>query len=51
VDVEHLTLALLEQEGGLVPRLFEKAGVSPDLLADESSRGTGTYPAWFLGTP
>ena len=32
VDVEHLTLALLEQEGGLVPRLFEKAGVSPDLL-------------------
>jgi ATP-dependent Clp protease ATP-binding subunit ClpB len=32
VDVEHLTLALLEQEEGLVPRLFEKAGVSPDLL-------------------
>jgi ATP-dependent Clp protease ATP-binding subunit ClpB len=24
VDVEHLMLALLEQEGGLVPRLFEK---------------------------
>ena len=32
VDVEHLALALLEQEGGLVPRLFEKARVSPDLL-------------------
>ncbi len=32
VDVEHLLLALLEQEGGLVPRLFEKAGVAPDLL-------------------
>src|SRR3954469_17683458 len=32
VDVEHLMLALLEQEGGLVPRLFEKAKVSPDLL-------------------
>jgi ATP-dependent Clp protease ATP-binding subunit ClpB len=32
VDVEHLLLALLEQEGGLVPRLFEKAGVGPDLL-------------------
>ncbi|MBM3841517.1 MAG: ATP-dependent chaperone ClpB [Verrucomicrobia bacterium] len=31
-DVEHLALALLEQEGGLVPRLFEKAGVAPDLL-------------------
>jgi len=32
VDVEHLLLALLEQEGGLIPRLFEKARVSPDLL-------------------
>src|SRR5438067_4370610 len=32
VDVEHLLLALLEQEGGLVPRLFEKAKVAPDLL-------------------
>jgi len=32
VDVEHLMLALLEQEGGLVPRLFEKAKASPDLL-------------------
>ena len=32
VDVEHLMLALLEQEDGLVPRLFEKAKVAPDLL-------------------
>ena len=32
VDVEHLLLALLEQEGGLVPRLFERAKVAPDLL-------------------
>src|SRR6266516_3702858 len=32
VDVEHLMLALLEQEGGLVPRLFEKAKFAPDLL-------------------
>ncbi|HTD17026.1 MAG TPA: ATP-dependent chaperone ClpB [Chthoniobacterales bacterium] len=32
VDVEHLALALLEQEGGLVPHLFEKSGVSPVLL-------------------
>jgi ATP-dependent Clp protease ATP-binding subunit ClpB len=31
-DVEHLLLALLEQGGGLVPRLFEKAKVAPDLL-------------------
>ena len=32
VDVEHLLLALLEQENGLVPRLFEKAKVAPDLV-------------------
>ena len=32
VDVEHLALALLEQEGGLIARLFEKAGIAPDLL-------------------
>src|SRR6266508_4130283 len=32
VDVEHLLLALLEQEGGLVGRLFEKAKVAPELL-------------------
>src|SRR5947207_3632536 len=32
VDVEHLMLALLEQEDGLVARLLEKAKVAPDLL-------------------
>jgi ATP-dependent Clp protease ATP-binding subunit ClpB len=32
VEVEHLALALLEQEGGLVARLFEKARLAPDLL-------------------
>src|SRR5580700_947759 len=32
VDVEQLALALMEQEEGLVPRLVEKSGVSPDLL-------------------
>jgi ATP-dependent Clp protease ATP-binding subunit ClpB len=32
VDVEHLMLALLEQQGGLVRSLFEKAKVAPDLL-------------------
>src|SRR5947209_3998603 len=32
VDVEHLMLALLEQEGGLVPRLFERSKASSDLL-------------------
>src|SRR6267142_1285860 len=32
VDVEHLLLSLLEQEGGLVPSLFEKAKAPPHLL-------------------
>ena len=37
VDVEHLMLALLEQEAGLVPRLFEPprktlSDHSPDIL-------------------
>ncbi len=29
VDAEHMALALIRQEGGLAPRLLEKAGVSP----------------------
>ncbi|MHC1764188.1 MAG: ATP-dependent chaperone ClpB [Verrucomicrobiia bacterium] len=32
VDVEHLALALLQQQQGLVPRLIEKCKVSPDLF-------------------
>jgi ATP-dependent Clp protease ATP-binding subunit ClpB len=32
VEVEHLLLALLEQQGGLVRSLFEKAKVAPDFL-------------------
>ena len=38
VDVEHLMLALIEQEGGLVPRLFEKAKVAPGLAQRRRSR-------------
>jgi ATP-dependent Clp protease ATP-binding subunit ClpB len=29
VDIDHLGLALLEQEGGLLPRLCERAGIDP----------------------
>ncbi|MBI3721892.1 MAG: type VI secretion system ATPase TssH, partial [Fimbriimonas ginsengisoli] len=35
VDVEHLLLALLRQEGGIVPPLLEKMGVDADRLAPE----------------
>jgi ATP-dependent Clp protease ATP-binding subunit ClpB len=34
VDGEHLLLALLEQEGGLVPRLFEKMDVPAERLRE-----------------
>src|SRR4051812_45125932 len=44
VDVEHLMLALLQQEGGLVPRLFEKAKVSPDLLKAEVEKELNRIP-------
>jgi len=30
VDVEHLLLALAEQEDGVVPLLLERVGVSPE---------------------
>jgi ATP-dependent Clp protease ATP-binding subunit ClpB len=32
VDAEHVALALLDQEGGLVPRLVESIGASPAVL-------------------
>jgi ATP-dependent Clp protease ATP-binding subunit ClpB len=32
VDVEHLLLALLNQEGGLAPSILTKAGVQPNVL-------------------
>jgi ATP-dependent Clp protease ATP-binding subunit ClpB len=43
-DVEHLALALLEQEGGLVPRLFERARFSPDLLQARLREELGRLP-------
>jgi ATP-dependent Clp protease ATP-binding subunit ClpB len=44
VDVEHLMLSLLEQEAGLVPRLFEKAKVAPNLLKNEVEKELGRIP-------
>ncbi len=34
VDVEHMALALLRQEDGLVPRIVERMGVRPAAVAD-----------------
>ena len=44
VDVEHLAVALLEQEEGLVPRLLEKAGVSPNLLKTKIQEALDRIP-------
>ncbi len=34
LDAEHLTLALLEQEGGIVRQLLQRLGVRPEAVAD-----------------
>src|SRR6202521_4051553 len=44
VDVEHLALALLEQEEGLVPRLLEKAGVSSDPVKEKLQEALNRIP-------
>src|ERR1700739_1964794 len=50
VDVEHLALALLEQEEGLVPRLLEKAGVSPNLLKTKIQEALNRIPRVYGDT-
>jgi ATP-dependent Clp protease ATP-binding subunit ClpB len=44
VDVEHLFYALLTQESGLVPRLFERLKVSLDLLLSKSQAALDRIP-------
>jgi ATP-dependent Clp protease ATP-binding subunit ClpB len=44
VDVEHLALALLRQEGGLAPRLFDKAKISPELLKAKLEEALAQLP-------
>jgi len=44
VDAEHLLLALLTQEQGLVPRLLEKAGYNTQAYLAELERGLAKLP-------
>ncbi|MFM1941716.1 MAG: hypothetical protein RI897_698 [Verrucomicrobiota bacterium] len=44
VDVEHLLVALLQQEDGLVPRLFERAKTSPNLLLQKAEEALRKIP-------
>ncbi len=45
VDVEHLLLSLLKQEEGLIPRLFEKAGVSPQVAVTKAEAELRKVPS------
>ena len=45
VDAEHLLLALLEQENGLVPRLFIKAGVRIGAVTSKVEQALTKIPA------
>lgn len=44
VEPEHLLLALTQQSEGLVPRIFEKAGVSPSGMIDELGMRLKKFP-------
>ena len=44
MDVEHLLLAFLEQEGGIVPALFEQAGISPVAARQAAEQALGKLP-------
>src|SRR5271168_5380501 len=44
VDVEHLLLALLEQEGGLAPSILTKAGVQPSVLKSRLENDLARMP-------
>ncbi len=44
VDVEHLLLALLEQEAGLVSAILEKAGVSSDVVHSHLTKELDKLP-------
>src|SRR5262249_47655247 len=44
IDVEHLLVALLDQEGGLVGSLTELAGVAPRALRDALERDLDRRP-------
>src|ERR1051325_9685468 len=44
IEVEHLLLALLEQQGGLVPSILTRAGINVDTLRAAIERDVGRLP-------
>jgi len=44
LDVEHLLLALMEQADGLIPNLFNRAGIDPTAVISEIKRNLSQRP-------
>ncbi len=44
MDVEHLLLAFLEQEGGIAPALCEQAGISPPAVRQAAEQALAKLP-------
>ena len=44
MDVEHLLLAVLDQEGGIAPALFEQAGISLPAVRQAAEQALGKLP-------
>ncbi|MBI2842269.1 MAG: ATP-dependent chaperone ClpB [Armatimonadetes bacterium] len=44
IDVEHLLLALVRQEGGVVSPVLQKLGVRPNLVAQQAEEEIGRIP-------
>jgi ATP-dependent Clp protease ATP-binding subunit ClpB len=44
IEVEHLAVALLSQDGGVAPRVIEKAGGSPAALIQRLQQALGRLP-------
>ncbi len=49
IDSEHLLLALLEQENGLIPRVIEKMGIVPRTIESEVEKRLNAIPAVTSG--
>jgi ATP-dependent Clp protease ATP-binding subunit ClpB len=44
VDLEHILLALVEQEGGIVAPIIEKIGADPELIAQDARKLVASKP-------
>lgn len=44
VELEHILLALVEQEGGIVAPIIEKIGADPELVSQEARKLVGAKP-------